>query len=139
MARAAASESGSSASGERGIELGHDAEEREAGTQHGLHAVTSGEFGKRAGLAGEQRGRVADVEPLREQPGSGDARENAVEARELLLRCLAVGFIGGEQMRHHGFKAQRRARRKARIDRREFTGQNALAAHTGVNLKMNRE
>ena len=60
-----------------------------------------------------------------------------VEARELRLRRLAVGFVGGEEMRHHAFKAERRARAEARKDRGQIAGQHALAAHAGVDLKMN--
>ena len=58
-----------------GSNLGHDAVERKAGTQQGLHAVARGKLGDGARLACEQRGGVAHVEPLGEKPGGGDAAQ----------------------------------------------------------------
>ena len=39
-------------------------------------------------------------------------------------------------MRHHAFKAQRRARTEAREDLGEIAGADALAAHAGVDFKV---
>ena len=98
--------------------------------------MARGEIGDDARLAGEQRGGVADIEPLGEEARGGDAAQRFVEARELLLRHLAVGLVGGEEMRHHAFKPQRRAGTEAREDCGELAGPDALAAHAGVDLKM---
>ena len=42
-------------------------------------------------------------------------------------------------MRHHAFKPQRRAGTEAREDCGQITRANALAAHTGVDFKMDRD
>ena len=89
-----------------------------------------------ARLAGEQRGGGADVEPLGKEAGGGDAAHGFVEARELRLCDLAVGFVGGEKMRHHALKPQRRAGAEAREDLGEIAGADALAAHAGVDFKV---
>ena len=120
----------------RGIEVRDKPVEGEAGAKHGFHPVTRGQVGNDGRLAGEQRGGRADVEPLGEKGGGGDAAHGFVKARELLLGCLAVGFVGGEKMRHHAFKAQRRARTEAREDLGEIAGADALAAHAGVDFKV---
>ena len=98
--------------------------------------MARGKVGDDGRLAGEQRGGCADIEPLGEEACGGDAAHGFVEARKLLLCCLAVGFVGGEEMRHHAFKAQRRAGTEAREDCGEIAGADALAAHAGVDFKM---
>ena len=59
-------------------------------------------------------------------------------SRRASCSCVAyaVGFVGGEEMRHHAFKPQRRAWPEAREDCGEIAEASALAAHAGVNLKM---
>ena len=99
------------------VELrGIEAVEREAGTQQRLHAVAGGEICDGARLAGEQSGGIADVEPLGKEAGGGDAAHGFVEERELRLRDLAVGLVGGEQMRHDALKPERRTGAKVRED-----------------------
>ncbi len=119
-----------------GSKRGTKTVEREAGPQHGLHAVAGGEVGDDGRLAGEQRGGRADIEPLGEEARGGDAAHGFVEARKLLLRRLAIGFVGGEEMRHDALKPQRRAGTEAREDCGEIAGADALAAHAGVDFKM---
>src|SRR5208282_4019928 len=68
--------------------------------------------------------------------GGGDAAHGFVEARKLLLCCLAVGLVGGEEMRHHALKPQPRTGPEASNDCIEVIGANALAAHARVELKM---
>ena len=141
-ARAAASEGGSARVDEPPGELKggskrrDEAVEREAGTQHGPHAVAGGQLGDGGGLAGEQRGRGADVEPFGKKAGCRDAAHGFVKASELRLRHLAVGFVGGEEMGHDAFKPERRTGAEAGEDAGEIAEACALAAHAGVDLKM---
>ncbi len=88
-------------------------------------------------LPGQQCRGIAHVEPLGKVARGGDARQRRVQARKLVRRHAAVGFIGGKQVRHHRFQLQRRAGREARQQRRQPVGSGALAAHPGINFKMN--
>ena len=88
------------------------------------------------GLTGQQSGGCADIEPLGKESRGGDAAHGFVEARKLLLRRYAVSLVGGEEMRHDAFEAKRRAGLEAREDCGELAGPDALAAHAGVDFKM---
>ncbi len=133
--RAAESEGGSFRCKGR-VELRDEAVERKAGAQQGFHAVAGGQLSDGSRLAGEQRGGVADVEPLGKEAGGGDAAHGFIEERKLRLRDLAVGFVGGEEMRHHALKPERRTGAKARENCGQIFGAGALAAHAGVDFEM---
>ena len=89
-----------------------------------------------SGFSGKKRSRRADVEPLGKESRGGDAAHRFVEPRELFLRRLTISFVGGEKMRHHAFKPERRTGTEAREYGGEAAGACALAAHSGVDFEM---
>ena len=56
---------------------------------------------------------------------------------QLIVGYCLIGFVGGEEVGHHAFEAQRRIAMKAREKRRERLQIRTLAAHTRINLEMN--
>ncbi len=69
--------------------------------------------------------------------GGADAAKSVFHAVELIVGDSFVGLVGGKEMGHHAFEAQWRIAVKAREKRRERFRIGSLAAHAGVDFKMN--
>ena len=74
------------------------------------------------GLAGEQRGGVADVELRRRECRLSGSAECGFHAFELIVGDTLVGFVGGKEMGHYTFEAQGGLAMKAREKRGQRFG-----------------
>jgi hypothetical protein len=100
-------------------------------------------------LSGNQRGRSAHTEPVWQVSGGTNLADSLVQTNQLNLGDGAVGLVGGKQVGHDAFQAQRRAggkslqngAQRARFVHVGFEQRwgNPLAAHAGVNLQMHRD
>ena len=89
-------------------------------------------------LAAKQSGGAADVEPFDARGCRSERFERGFKASKLFGGDATVGLVGREEMGHHAFKEQRRIGGEALEHSGGFLGCNALAAHAGVDFKMNR-
>jgi len=93
----------------------------------------------RAAEAGDECGRAAGAEPVGIETGGFDQGKGLLELRELGLGDEAVGFVRGEQMGGDAFKPERRLDGEAGEKRGQAGKAGALAAHAGVDFKLDGE
>ena len=68
-----------------------------------------------------------------------DLLDSRAEASHLLLAGSAIGFVGSKEVGHQAFDLERKLWPKTGCDCGQIVEGDALAAHAGVNFKMDGE